>query len=885
MDMEDHGDGPEPGPGERGPSRDASRADPLEGPPPADRHAKEVRAEGEPEVGPRYHALGGTRRHSRLRALLIGFGVLLVLGGAAAGVLWQRCGLRGCPDVERLSGYMPDEASVVLDREGREIGKLFVTRRVVVPIDSIPEDVQNAFIAIEDRRFWTHGGVDWRRVLGAMWTNVKSMGIEEGSSTITMQLARNVFPDKLPASRRTIWRKLGEARVAREIEKRYDKKHILQLYLNEIYFGNGAYGIEAAAMEYFGKPASKLTLAEGATLAALPRAPSRYNPRANPEGAQEGRQLVLRRMVEQGMITAEQEQAAGKAKLTLHRTDFNTNGAAPYFVEAVRRQLEEQIGDALYTKGYRIHTTLDLAMQRTVETEIDDQLKAIESGRYGTFRHPTYASVHADSAGMEGGTPYLQVAAVFMEALSGDVVALVGGRDFDDSQYNRAVQARRQPGSAFKPFVYAAALAAGYPPTYTLQDEPIKVALDRRNSWEPRNYDGGYAGPITMRDALTRSKNVPTVRLALDVGVSRVVGMAEQLGFGSRLPTNPSVVLGTAEVSPMQLVNAYAAFATLGERPDARLVDRVEDRSGQIVWSQPPSRRHVLDPAVAFLTTDILEDVVNRGTGTAVRMVGYRGPAAGKTGTTQDAADIWFVGYTPDIVGAIWMGFDKRATVVRGATGGELAAPVWGRIMKTRPAPGHGWSPPSGVDTRVVDAFGEVVPEACEPYSETHTEYFLVGSAPLGRCSPSGYAYRDSLGYPVYTSPYDTLADRTGWWDRVRSRIFRRDSSDVRVDTLPDTLARPDSIIVPDPIVHPDSVRRDSMRRDSLRRDTLRRDTLRRDTLRRDTLRRDTLRTDTLRFDTLRRDTVSTARRPARVGRDTILVPPDTVASARTYSG
>lgn len=759
---------------------------------------------------------------------------------------------------------MPDQASVVVDREGNEVSKLYMTRRVIVSIDSIPQVVQNAFIAIEDRRFWQHDGVDWLRVVGAMWRNVKALDIEEGSSTITMQLARNVFPEKLPANQKTIWRKLGEARVATEIEKQYSKQEILGLYLNQIYFGMGAYGIEAAAEEYFGKSALELELSEAATLAALPRAPSRLNPRSSPDAALDGRAQVLDRMLAQGFISEEEARDAKDAELKLRKGEAEVDDRAPYFVEAVRRLLEEQLGDVLYTGGYTIHTTLDLDAQRVLEEELTRQLTAVESGRYGRFSHPTYASVHADSTDLTRGTPYLQTAGVLMDAQTGDVLALVGGRKYEESQFNRATLALRQPGSAFKPFVYAAALGAGLPPTHTVIDEPIRLVLDDRRVWEPRNYDGSYAGQVTLRDGLVRSKNVVTVRLASEIGVHRAVALAEQLGLGPRLPTNPSVVLGTAEVTPLALTAAYAAFATLGTRPEPRFVTRVEDRFGNVVWSQQNTTMAVLNPAIAFLTTNILQDVVNRGTGTAVRGVGYRGAAAGKTGTTQDAADIWYVGFTPEHVATIWIGFDRRQTVVRGATGGELAAPVWGRVMRRMGFRSATWQPPRGIETRVVDEFGTVLAENCPSYGSTRQEYFLSGTVPMPSCYPDYYydMYADSFDYMLHdTLGADSLDE--GWWRRLRSRVLGRDRDSVEERMLRDTLVL-DTL----PPIRTDTLRVDSPRVDTLGQDTLRRDTVR-DTIpvRRDTIQRPRPRAVPVRVDSLRRDTT---RKPPRPRPDTI---------------
>ena len=720
------------------------------------------------------------KRHST--ALLLCAGGLLV----AAFVLYQRCGVAGCPDVSQLKGYMPDEASVIVDHKGDEIGKLYLTRRVVVPLDTLPEHVPQAFIAMEDRRFYKHRGVDWRRVVGALYKNVKSLGIEEGSSTITMQLARNIFPEKLPAHKKTIFRKLAEMRVARSIEKQFTKDEILELYLNQIYFGSGAWGIEAAAQEYFGKSAADLTLSEAATLAALPRAPSRLNPRSNRELALEGRALVLERMAEQGMITAEEAREANEARLRLRHGKLETNNAAPYFVEAVRNILEAELGDAIYSEGYTIHTTLDGDMQRVVEEELARQLRAIESGRFGTFRHATFAVAGADTSDNEEGTRYLQVAAIFMDTRTGDIRALVGGRDFEDSEFNRALMARRQPGSAFKPFVYAAAFAQGYAPTHRLLDRPLRLVLDRNNVWEPKNYDGTYADVVTMRQALTQSRNIPTVRLATEIGISRVVDMARRMGLSGNIPSVPSVVLGAAEVTPIDITAAYAAFATLGERPHPRFVTRVEDRNGNVVWSAPVERDRVIDPATAFMTTSLMQDVVDRGTATAVRAVGYREPAAGKTGTTNDAADIWFIGFTPTMVGTIWMGFDKRKTIVRGATGGELAAPVWGRVMRRMNIGSSGWAPPPGVEMRLVDEWGNVVSDNCPSTGSTRREYFITGTAPFASCySPDAYTYADSAMYgdSLMTVPVDEEEER--WWARLRARIFGTETQPAEARPAP----------------------------------------------------------------------------------------------------
>lgn len=730
------------------------------------------------------------RRHAK--PLLITPGIILII----LAVLWQRCGFHGCPDVNRLKGYMPDEASTIVDFRGAEVGKLFLTRRFIVPVDSLAKYVPDAFIAMEDRRFWKHHGVDWTRVFGAAYRNVKELGITEGSSTITMQLARNVFPDQLPANKRTIFRKIAEARVARDIEHHFSKRDILQMYLNQIYFGNGAYGIEAATQEYYGHPAAKLTLAEAATLAAIPRAPSRLNPRASKQLSFNGRKVVLGRMTDQGLIGEAEASEALNLKIKLRHGVQKGNAPAPYFVEAVRSALEEQLGDAIYSKGYTIYTTLDAQLQKTLELELNNQVAAIERGAFGSYNHPSYAAARADTTDDDKGTKYLQASAIFMDTKTGDIRALIGGRNYEDSEFDRAIDARRQPGSAFKPFVYAAAFAQGYSPTYRLIDKPIRLVLGRNKVWEPKNYDGSYAGVVTMRDALAHSKNVPTIRLANEIGISRVIDMAKQMGLTGNIPAVPSVVLGTAEVSPMEMTAAFAAFANLGNRPNPRFVTKVVDRNGAVVWSQEPELRSVIEPPVAFMTVSLMQDVIDRGTATAVRAAGYHDPAAGKTGTTNDAADIWFIGMTPNIVGTIWMGFDKRQTIIPRATGGDLVAPVWGRVMVRMAERSLGWAPPPGVEKRMIDANGNVVGENCPVVGATRTEYFIQGTAPVATCYPAydQYTYTDTLGYPdtsMAATPGSASDER--WWARMREKIFgNKANGQVQIDTTaqPSVLGR-----------------------------------------------------------------------------------------------
>jgi penicillin-binding protein 1A len=681
--------------------------------------------------------LPGRRLALALAAMAAG---LYLLTAGVLGLVWYRCGLSGCPEVSRLRSYQPGKASRLLDRQGRAFGELRPVDGATVPLRRIPAHVRDAFLAVEDQRFYDHGAVDWRRALGAAAANVRGGGFGQGFSTITMQLARNVFPDRIPARERTLGRKLLEIRVAYEIEQRFDKDEVLELYLSHIYFGNGARGIDAAARHYFGVAADRLTAPQAALLAALPKSPTNYDPRRHPDRARERRDLVLTLMQAQGRLAADEARAARAASLGVVRRRGRAGadpGLAPYFVEEVRRQLEDTLGERLYEETLRITTTLDLDLQRAAEEELSRQLRAAEAGALGRFRGPRYdpATPPADN-----GTPYLQGAVVALDVRTGDVTAWVGGRDFHHSRFDRVKSSQRQTGSAFKPFVYATALAKGHVLTERLLDEPLQVALDRRRVWEPKNFDGEYDGEVTMREALVRSKNVPTVRLADAVGLDEVAQTAHRTGILSEIDVTPSMPLGTVALSPLELATAYGAFAGLGEAAVPRIVLRVEDEQGRELFAAGQAERaRLMDPGVAFLVTNVLEDALARGTGTAVRGAGFSAPAAGKTGTTNDGTDAWFVGYTPETVAAVWIGFDEPRPIMSAATGGRLAAPVWGRMMRRatagRPALARWKAPENVVQAWVDPATGVPLAAECRSdYDDAYRELFLRGTLPEAGC-------------------------------------------------------------------------------------------------------------------------------------------------------
>ncbi|HEX2080252.1 MAG TPA: PBP1A family penicillin-binding protein [Longimicrobium sp.] len=673
------------------------------------------------------------------RKIVIGLAALSLASCGTGGVVaaWTRACAGTCPTAENIQNFAPRQASLVLDARGAVLGQFYRERRTVIDIDSLPAHVPMAFVAIEDRRFFEHEGVDPVRMIAAVRDNIIRGWGGPGGSTISMQLARNLFPQQLPASETSVRRKVAEIKLAMEMERRFEKRHILELYLNHIYLGSGSYGVEAAARTYFGKPAKQLTYLEAATLAGLPQAPSAYDPRRHPERAERRRNVVLDAMLREGVITRAQADEGKRTPLAL----APPGGAlgAPYFVEAVRRELEARFGELLYTGGLRIHTAIDPVLQRTAEQGLEEHLRQIERGTYGGFRGPSYERF---TAGLEPGqavthTPYLQGIVVAMDPATGLVRAMVGGRDFRQSQFNRATQALRQPGSAFKPFVYAAALENGRSPISGISDGPLTLTIGNE-VWSPKNYDGSYGGWTTLRSALRNSRNLATIRLGRETGIEKVRDVAARTGLQTRIPGYPSVYIGSAAVYPIDMMAAYAAFANGGWRVEPRYVVRVENHRGELLWAPAPEPRRAVEPGIAWILTDMLREVVDRGTGYLARDPGVGGlsyeiPAAGKTGTTNDATDVWFVGYTPELLAGVWLGFDNPRPIGSGATGGTLAVPVWARVMRAAYAnrkPPEPWKRPPDVVMRRVSG-GRVLAEGCGGGTP---DYFAARHVPDGSC-------------------------------------------------------------------------------------------------------------------------------------------------------
>jgi penicillin-binding protein 1B len=620
-------------------------------------------------------------------------------------------------------------------------------QRELIKIEAVPPHLVGAIYAVEDKRFEAHHGIDFQRVVGALLANIKAGHVEQGASTLTQQLVKNFFL----TPERTFRRKLKEVVMALVVEARYTKREILQAYLNEIYLGQRGstqvHGVGEAARLYFGKSVAELSLAEAALLAAIIQSPNRISPHRQPERAVARRNLVLELMLQQNRISAESYERARTEALRLAAIPGDS-GEARYFLDALSQQLPDVYDtDVLSSEGLRIYSTLDPRVQRSAVRALRSGLERIESQLPGP---------------REGGPP-LQGCLIAMRPQTGEILALVGGRNYGGSQWNRCVHARRQVGSVFKPFVYVAALEPASGPLVTLvdllDDAPIEIeSPDSPEPWRPENYDHEFRGPVSVRRALESSLNVPAVRLGQRVGVARVAAIAQALGITSPLPEVPSLALGTAEVAPIEIVRAYATLANGGRRPTPRMfVDVVE--AGGVAKENRPLRGSVpvLDPAAAYLAVSLLEGVVDRGTAARVRAQGMRGPIAGKTGTTDDEFDLWFVGFTPELVAAVWVGFDDPAPVGMPSSRGAL--PIWTDFMsEVLGLRVRGSFPrPSGLEEVAVDP--ESGARALSGCPRSRSELFLVGTAPKATCPAKALA--DEQGQP-------------GFFRRTFRRLFGR---------------------------------------------------------------------------------------------------------------
>jgi penicillin-binding protein 1A len=699
----------------------------------------------------------------RLTWILYGLVITGLLGAAVGGGYIYYHFLRDLPDFTSVKTFRPPVITQVFARDGRRIGEFYSERRIEVPYSRLPRHLILAFVAAEDARFFEHPGVDITGIIRAFFRNLEAGEVVQGGSTITQQVVKRI----LLSSEKSFSRKIREAVLAYRIDHYMTKEEILNLYLNHIFLGHGAYGVEAAAQEYFSKHVEDLNLAESAILAGIPKAPSRYDPYLNPQRAKERQAYVLRRMYEVGFISKAQEEAALRQPITLKPYRPEWVKECGYFTEHVRTLLENRFGkETVYNLGLRVYTTADVHLHKVAHEAIAQGINGLiqRNGYRGPLRHVRGKEMAAfqqrqvkyyrkypprkgqsvtalvvrtpdrrhrgagavyfrlgDQWGVlrdvSGGksravthvsslrkgdvvqvrlvnrdrqrkwtgelipAPMVQAALVSMELKTGKVRVLVGGKDFGDSTFNRAIQARRQPGSAFKPILYAAAVEKGYGPDSILDDSPLALPGGRRGQlWTPQNYDHRFYGPIPLAYALAHSRNVPAVRLMMAIGVPSTVHMAKALGIASPIYPNYASALGASDLTLMELTRAYSAFPNGGKLIDPIFINRIEDRDGRVLVENRPRSRQVISPQTANIMTHLLVGVVERGTATRVRVLGR--PMGGKTGTTNKTRDAWFIGFTPSLITGTWVGMDDERSLGPKETGSQAAAPIFISYMK-----------------------------------------------------------------------------------------------------------------------------------------------------------------------------------------------------------
>ncbi len=721
----------------------------------------------------------------KTRLIIILILASIIFGGLAGGYLAI---VRGIPSIEELKHFRGTTGTRIYADDDTLIGELKVEKGIFVPIKNIPKHITNAIVATEDSRFFKHKGIDYIAIARAIVKDIIHVSLKEGGSTLTQQLAKVVFL----TSEKTLKRKLREAALAFKIEKNLSKQEILELYLNKVYFGHGAYGIEMAARAYFGKSARQLTLAEGALLVGLVKAPATYSPFNDLSRAKERQNIVLSRMEEEGYITKQERTAAFAQPLYFSSLKKGVE-ANSYFIEYVRKMIEDKYGDeAVYKTGLKVYTTLNRSMQISavsamqsglrevdkrrgwrgpVETrkniDIEKELKGRDispsvinnpgdiytglvlkvspqeatiktRGLIGRLsaKDAAWAAKILDKSGNakilknfsltqilspgdvvkvsirsihdKGVTlaleqePEVEGAIVAIEPYTGFIRAMVGGYDFSRSDFNRAVMAKRQPGSSFKPIIYAAAMDHGFTPASLIVDEPVTFTGGPKGDWAPENYDHKYYGPTRLREALTYSRNIVTVRLVDSMGIDSLINFARTVGFSGDMPRNLSIALGSFSITPIEMASIYNVFASSGMKTTPVAVKYITDAKGRIVESNEPAPEQVISPQTAYLITSMMEDVVKYGTGWKAKAIGR--PAAGKTGTTNDYKDAWFVGYTPNLTAAAWVGFDSAKNLGSQETGGRAAAPIWTSFMsgalKGEP---EGFVQPDGIVSVFID--------------------------------------------------------------------------------------------------------------------------------------------------------------------------------------
>jgi penicillin-binding protein 1A len=638
------------------------------------------------------------------------------------------------PSIENLKNYKPGTITKIFSEDGEIISELFTEKREVVSLDRIPQHLVEAFVAGEDARFFQHKGLDYIAILRAFLRNIFSGDIVQGGSTITQQVVKSI----LLSPEKSFTRKIREALLAFKIEKYLSKDEILFLYLNQIYLGHGAYGIATAAENYFAKPIEELNLAECALLAGLPQAPSKYSPYYHLEQAIRRQTYILNRMAEEGFISQNEMKKVLQTPLKIRAKQPSFTDKAPHFVEHVRRYIEEKYGkEALLKNGLQVYTTLDTDFQNIAQEAVESVLKEIEKRQ----KYPPSE------------TPFsLEGSLICFDLETGYVKAMVGGRDFGKSQFNRATQARRQTGSAFKPIVYASALDKGYTPASIIVDTPIIFEWgDKR--WKPKNFERKFLGPTTLRNAITHSVNIVTVKIAQDVGVEYIKDYAHKLGISFPLQNDLSMALGSSGISLYELTKTYALFANQGSALHPIFIKKVLDRDGNLLeensplfYPEAPLRAEpILNPQTAYIMTNLLEGVVQNGTGWRAKALGR--PVAAKTGTTDNFLDAWFIGYTPEFITGVWVGFDEERSLGENETGSRAASPIWvafmSKILKDRPV--KDFIVPEGIEFMKIDPkTGQV-----SLGKEAILECFKEGTGPIQRTSTRPKAPTDFFKFDL----------------------------------------------------------------------------------------------------------------------------------------
>ena len=645
---------------------------------------------------------------------------------------------KNLPSLAQLHNIEPNLSTKLYAADGKLIKEFYTERRTLIPLKEMPSYLVDALLAAEDRKFYSHWGIDLTGTARALTTALLHLKKIQGASTITQQLSRTLFL----TPERTLTRKIKEALTAIKIERTYSKDEILEMYLNQCYFGEGAYGIEAAAQVFFSKDAKDLNLPECALLVGVLPSPNRYTPLKYPDLALGRRNSVLRAMVDYGKLREPEYDSLKALPLHLKPSSLKV-GLGSYFCEMVRQYLIDKYGEkSLYSGGLLVYTTLNSDMQRTADEIVKSQLallqKNFESSH--TLKDKDYTTVVVDT--LNGKVrkrrvfKELQVALVALDNQNGNILAMAGGKDFTKSEFNRAIQALRQPGSAFKPFVWTAALESGYNPTDIIYDTPVVLQAGDGTEWRPENYDNTFRGPMTLREGLRISRNIISVKLVQKITPEEAIKYAHQLGISSYLAPYPSVALGTSEVTLLELTDAYSVFPNGGVRVEPRFFLQIKDRYGKILEKNTQvKKQEVLDPQTAYIMTSMLQTVIDQGTGYAARLWGFDRPAGGKTGTTDEYMDTWFIGFTPQITVGVWVGFDDKTTLGKHGTGAEVALPIWTEFMKsaTSKMEALGFQKPEGVFFRTVCLKSGLL--ATNRCPNTATDLFTDKSEPKEYCN------------------------------------------------------------------------------------------------------------------------------------------------------